>query len=267
MKKRFILFLLPLCLLLGALSGCKITYNEPIISYNHASKYTTGEGQTLSTVTAVDIDWVNGDINVTGGEGDALTFTEQVFRTLQDEEIMRWWLEDTTLHIRYAKSGYRSKSAPNKTLFVTLPKNCSLQELDAKGVSSNVKIENLTAAKIDVESHNGVIRLENVKASTEIKTQIVYGITEIVCTLVPCAKINAECVSGDIIITLPLNASFVASLQSQKGSCSCAFADLEEKNKIYSCAVSEGAAVESLANPPCRIEAQCVSGRAIIKKP
>ena len=73
-------------------------------------------------VKAVEIDWVNGSIELSQSSGDTLSVSESG-TDLADNQKMRWKLDGGTLRINYCKSGATTEEiAPeNKRLKVELP--------------------------------------------------------------------------------------------------------------------------------------------------
>ncbi len=219
MKKRY--FLLPLftIFLVAALfAGCdrfgnfKGTYG----SYSNASRYSAGGG-TAASVSSIDVEWVNGQVNLEYTDGNTFSFKEETDYDLESNEAvkMRWYLDGTTLKIKYAKSGAKVVDNLRKTLTVTVPESAVLQELDVETVSANIDCD-LNARKADFETVSGKINFSNAAVTNTLKFDTVSGDVNYVANTLP-ASLNAETVSGDLRFTFPESASFSVKFESVSG--------------------------------------------------
>lgn len=115
-------------------------------------------------VSAVSIDWSAGDIDVISGEGGSLLIEETSKKEIADEDRLRWYLDGSTLYIRYssAKSFFHFGKSLDKHLTVTLPESSRLEKLEidssAGDVNTAVSAENL---EIDCSAGDAVIRTED----------------------------------------------------------------------------------------------------------
>ena len=177
MKKLFSI-LLAVLMLLG-LSGCVVI--RTVTKYANADKYTAG-GFTYdaSAVKRVELEWAAGDVTLKHGSG-TLSVSESGGDALATSERLHWWLDGTTLRIKYCESGYTHIiPSRNKHLTLELPVNdrvdlkidiasgeiradaLYVNSLDVKTASGGVAIDVLDAGEAHIDSASGGIRLGTV---------------------------------------------------------------------------------------------------------
>lgn len=255
MKKKLIITLIVLSLL-SVLCGCAAgSYLSDGIKYANAANYTAGAGEAAS-VSSIEIDWIAGAVNVQYGETQAVTFSESTTAELSEDEVMHWWLDGATLHLKFAKSGYRANNVPQKTLTLTLPQSFVLSELDIEAVSANVTVTGISVAKLDIETVSGNVTASGVTAARELDFQTVSGNVTADLSALP-AEIDCETVSGDMTLMLEQTAPFYAEFETVSGKFTCAFGDPVKSGKKYTAGI---------VGAPCRIEAETVSGNFTIRE-
>lgn len=220
MKKRY--FLLPLFTIFFAaalFTGCDRfgNFNGSYGSYSNFSRYTVGNG-TAANVSSIDVEWVNGQVNLEYTDGNEISFQEQTDYDLESNEDvkMRWYLDGTTLKIKYAKSGAKIVDNLRKTLRVTVPNGTALQELDVETVSANIDCT-VNARSADFETVSGKINFSNAVVTSNLKFETVSGDVKYSAQTLP-SEIDAETVSGNMLFTLPLNSSFRVEFDSVSGN-------------------------------------------------
>ena len=255
MKKKLVLMLIILSLLsvlCGCTAGSSLTNGR---KYANAANYTAGAGE-AAAVSSIDIEWIAGAVNVQYGETQTVTFSESTSAELKEDEVMHWWLDGTTLRLKFAKSGYRANNVPQKTLTVTLPQTLLLNEVEIEAVSANVTATGISAGKFDIETVSGNVTASGVTASRELDFKTVSGNVHATLSTLP-AEIDCETVSGDTTLTFDRSASFYVEFETVSGNFTCAFAEPVKSGKHYT-AGTVGA--------PCRIEGETVSGNFAIQE-
>ena len=86
--------------LLPVFVGCSIT---DAYVYENAGKYTAGNG-TAADITNVEIDWIDGSVEVFYDDVEDVTFYEEAQESLSLEETLHYWVENSTLHIKFGKA-------------------------------------------------------------------------------------------------------------------------------------------------------------------
>lgn len=189
--KRIIAALLA-CLLL-AFMGC---ISLASIRYSDADRYTAGNfTYDGSKVTAVEIDWVSGSITLKNGKG-TLSVSETSEKQLSEEDQMHWWIDGTTLRIRYCKSGKKINLVGDllekKDLTVELPAFADLSIDVAAGkivaedmldvgtfkvntASGGASIGFLSAKEVDIDTASGAWEFGMVSVSGEFDVDTASG--------------------------------------------------------------------------------------------
>ena len=200
--KRFIALLLAGLMLFG-FAGCirisGLSCTTPI-RYSDANKYTAGSFTYESDkVEKVEIEWMSGGIKLLNGKG-TLSVTESGAGELSEEEQMHWWLDGTTLRIKFCKSGYQCDFTKafnqKKELTVELP---DFVDLDIDVASGKVSAENmLNLGKLELKTASGGTDIKYLSAK-EVKVDAASGRTAFGAVTVSAAfKVNTA--SGGLTV-------------------------------------------------------------------
>ena len=275
---------LGLCIaVVGALMGGRIsdlrnTYYDGR-EWHHGDaldgSYTGGEIRVPAEgITALDIDWVAGDVKIMVTDGEEIVVTEHVDRGIPAEYALQ--LEaDNTLRIRYSNDVW-GIDMPEKDLTVLLPRTVAenLTAVDLSGVSANfavgkltvrdafsfdttsgkLKTEVLTAtgAKADVSSVSGDIELDG--SFREVKAGSTSGEIDLMLRNAP-AAVEVSTVSGEVDVELPAGTGFTLDYSTVSGELEYDFPLTKSKDGKYVC--GDGA---------CRIEVGTTSGSLSVER-
>lgn len=134
-------------------------------------------------INAIDIEWVDGNVNIEYYDDDEIHFEET-----SSKYPMIYKVENNTLHIdEYSTNKISSlKGFRKKDLTVKLPKDRELVKLNLEIVSSNINANDLNAKVVELDSVSGNT---NLSFATQPR------------------DIEIESVSGDINIALPSDIS------------------------------------------------------------
>ncbi len=127
------------------------------IEYANADRYTAGDATVTDRVENLLVDWTAGEVSIAYHSGSGIIITETANKALDDGDKLRWWLDGTTLRIRYAKAGLRFSFGLEKKLTVSLPEGMVLKSADISSTSGNLKIPALAAEEIRLGSTSGGI--------------------------------------------------------------------------------------------------------------
>ncbi len=133
----------------------------PVIISNDLDDYTVGAGEVAADeVNSLEIDWVNGSINVEYYDGSTVSFTET--EQSNPDRQLRYKVKDGTLEIIFCKEAISGIDGLNidsysKDLTVYIPSGKELTELDVDNVSAKATLNQITANKIDVDTVSGSI--------------------------------------------------------------------------------------------------------------
>lgn len=207
-KKTLIVLLIALCLVLCSCGFRSGTYS--------AWGYNVGEGHISSRVKNVEINWVDGSVQVAYHGSDEIAFSETAERHVNKDGELRWKLDGETLRIEYAAPGFHSWISPEKHLTLMLPEGMKLDTLKISAVSAQVQAGELLAGEADTQSVSGDVQLEFANAPQKVEANTVSGGVELHFAKAP-GIIKADAVSGSITVSLPEDAGFTADVDSVSG--------------------------------------------------
>ena len=196
------------------------------IEYANADKYTIGDTTVTGRVENLFVDWTSGEVNIEHHAGEGIFISETANKALAEDDKLRWWLDGTTLRIRYAKSGLRLSFNLEKKLTVSLPEGTVLNSADLSTTSGDLKIPALAADEIRLGSTSGNIfavtsgakKLTasstsgdvNVEQSTDTDTADLGSTSgSIACKLGHVKTLTAGSTSGSISVTVTGSAGYV----------------------------------------------------------
>ena len=275
---------LGLCIaVVGALMGGRIsdlrnTYYDGR-EWHHGDaldgSYTGGEIRVpAEDITALDIDWVAGDVKIMVTDGEEIVVTEHVDRGIPEEYAL--CVEtDNTLRIRYSNDVW-GIDMPEKDLTVLLPRTVAenLTAVDLSGVSADFAVDRLTVrdafsfdtasgklktealtatgAKADVNSVSGDIELDG--SFREVKAGSTSGEIDLMLRNAP-AAVEVSTVSGEVDVELPAGTGFTLDYSTVSGELECDFPLTKSVDGKFVC--GDGA---------CRIEVGTTSGSLSVER-
>lgn len=148
-------------------------------AFDHSDEYTAGDFSTNSEVKALDIDWTSGSVTVSHHDQSDVTVTETYNGSLKDAQKLQTWLEGSTLHIRYCKSGLNfNLKNPQKHLEIKLPEGVDLDSLKCDCTSADTSFSEISADSFEVDITSGTLLFDDCTAD----------------------KFNIDSTSGDITV-------------------------------------------------------------------
>ena len=199
--------------------------------------YTVGQGTVpVNRVTAIDLDWIDGEVEVLLCHDTFISLTETSAEELSESARLRWMVDtDGTLHIKYRKSSWFfgiGSSGRDKKLTLRIPEAflSDLQSLDIQVESSEVSVRQISAASFSFESASGDLTVADCDfGSAEVDS--ISGDLDLRFPVCP-AEASVSTVSGDVILYLPDSASFALAWDTVSGKFSHDFA-LSEAESVY----------------------------------
>ncbi len=218
--------------------------------YDNAGDYHVGGGSyAAKDITAIDIDWIAGSVNIELYDGNQVQFSETSDKELPEAHRMRYLLTNGKLSLQYCESGPQL-NVPSKTLTVRLPKSIALNTLDIESVSARVSVNasGMTIPALDIESVSGRVDISILRADSlalqsvsgsvyltgafrSIDLESVSGSAHLMLTETP-ERLRTESVSGNVEITVPEGSGFTAKLSSVSGSITCDFGERKSRKEI-----------------------------------
>ena len=221
---------------MGTLTGCTALRAG---AYANADRYTAGDAEFTEPIDRIEIDWASGSVRILSHPGSTVLLSEEAEADMPEELRVRWWLEGSTLHVKFAASGARQRLTDrwHKALTLRLPEALSLGDVEIRAASANIEAETVAAKEIDVStasgdmnlrcaanairlnSASGDIHLDQLDSAGEVSIESASG--RIDANLTHVDDVRLEAASGRI----DLSAASVDSLSAKtaSGDISCTF--------------------------------------------
>lgn len=236
---------------LAGMTACK---NDEYFVYDNAGRYTMGAANVSGNVTDLDIDWLCGSVNVAYADVETVTFSETSDKSLMTETTVHYWLENTTLHIKYGKSGIKLTNAetPNKDLTVLLPTSLTLDELEIESVEADITLTDLRLNDVEISNVAGDLNATFVS----LKDFALSAVSGNATMRFETAPLEGEYsnVHGDLTMYLPENTGFTLEVHKLNGAFNSEF-DTVKQGDSYVC-----------GNGVNEYEFETVSGSVTLKK-
>ncbi len=250
--KRIFAILLTGLLLLSAIGCVRISCSVPV-RYSNADKYTAGNFTYEETkVKKVEIEWLAGSVTLRNGKG-TLSVSESGEQDLSEEEQMHWWIDGTTLRIKFCKSGKELSLSKmeKKDLTVELPafvdlkldvasgkivsKNMlNLGTFDLEKASGSANIRFLSAEKVKIETASGATAFGKVSVAGTFEIDTASG--GLTVDEINANEIDVDSASGGI--TLGIADASNVRINSTSGSVKITLSDKKAGARIRFDAVS-----------------------------
>ena len=250
LRKRILWIMMSGILSLSAFGGCTVMGRYE--RYENAAFYTAGSfTYNAEDVKAVEIDWVNGSVEIVQTDSAELSVTEDSIKDIH--KTFHHYLDGTTLKIKFCESGAKTNvEGKYKNLRVEIPASI---HLEIESVSAPITIGEATLSSLSVETVSGKLTAENVHTS-RLEIDSVSADIELGLSAQTIAEI--ETVSGDITLSLLKNMGATIVFETLSGK----FATEREYGK----AGKKRYDILGDANiSVCEIEIDTVSGDLFIK--
>ena len=178
--------------------------------------YEIGSGSILSdNVTRIDVDWIDGEVQIVTCEDRYLSLTESADEDLPESAELRWRVDENgTLSVKYRKSSWFfgiGTSNRNKTLILRVPERL-LPQLESVSVdvnTSDVTVSGLCASSFSFASKSG--NLETAYCDFQ--------------------QMSMETQGGRLVLGMPSDAAFVLDWESKGGKLASDYAYQNEGNR------------------------------------
>ncbi len=162
--KRSLAKILVIAMLAAALAVAFSACNDKVVTYavNYdETGYVASETFSADGITALDIEWLAGEVSVTVDENaTAISLGEFASANRGEDLVMRLLQKDGTLFVKCAKAGsYQLKGGAVKTLNVTVPPYVCLDSLNVKGISVTVRSHDVMFKRASVDTHSGAVSI------------------------------------------------------------------------------------------------------------
>lgn len=226
-------------------------------------------------IREIDIEWVAGTITIEPANVDSIQVTES--NPKESRHVMVWKQTNDKLVVRFSEDntfdfnfGITIMDIDSKDLTVLVPMGWECDSLEVAAASAALKVKNLAIREVDFDGASGVCEFENCiveeldldTASGDIfftgsleKLDCDAASASVTATFHNVPKlIDMDSMSGDLDITLPSSAGFIASLDALSSDFHCDL-DYYQKNEEY-----------HRGNGECRITMDAMSGDLYIRE-
>ena len=229
-------------------------FNAMGMTYEHEDRYTAGDTVLTGQVRNLDIQWVNGKVNLVHHSGSTFELKETSSKPISADMQMRWWLDGDTLRVRYAKSGFRLSWNQEKELTLTLPERLALDSVDISTVSGEIGLPGLKADRVTLSSVSGDQALELPGRASAVAMSSVSG--GLRADIAETPELSMASTSGRISARVPVSGRI--KLSTVSGAVSLGTGTAED----ISLATTSGSVTAALPGTPgFTAELTTVSGR------
>lgn len=215
-----------------------------------------------TTLREIEVDWTSGPVKLEFYSGDTIQITETAKRELKEDEKLLLELSGGKLSIHWNSAWLDFNIMPDdsKQLEIRIPEQFAdtLESVDIDTASSDIVMQDLTAAEIRFETVSGDIEISNITAEN-LKLDTTSG-TVTGSGLTGTKSLRVGCVSGDMALT-GMEAG-ILELDSTSGR-------IEAEGKAEEAAFDSvsGEIIAALRNQPEKLTAESVSGSMEITLP
>ena len=200
--KICIALLIVICAVNG-LIGCQINGNIVGISdyyYEDSEKYSVGEAELTETVENIKINWPVGSVTIMPHNSNAVSFSENSQMKLTEDKMLHYYLDNTTLHIKFVACGKWDLSKIHKDLTILISEKLVLSNLKVFTLSANVKLTDIGVSEnVTINTLSGETEAKFLEPLNEFNVDTTSGSFKIVAPSV--SRFEAVAVSGDISLT------------------------------------------------------------------
>ena len=190
-----------LAALIMAFSACQITgCNYTSLEYDDAIKYKKGGASIEGTISAIDVEWLTGSVQIEYNDQEEISFYESANEEIDDKHQLRYYVEGDELHIKFGRQGKYTLGigAINKDLVICIPRGMVLDKIEVESVSADITTKGtLDFKNASFEAVSGDITVLIGKAD-DVDAETVSG--KISASMKAVSKAEISTASGNITI-------------------------------------------------------------------
>lgn len=243
---KFVVVCIGVAGLLLGITACSAGRTLP---YANAECYSAGDTSFSEPIEHLDIDWVSGKVNIVTHSDSSVLLSEETDFSKTDDMRVHWWLDGTTLRVRFSAPGVRFSMFHHekKELTIRIPETMNLAEITVNAASADVTVDGPIKAEtfsvstasgemdiscesneIDLGSASGDIKLEQIGKTALVQVHTASGNIE--SSFERCEKADFDSASGKIDVVANELSGFSAN--SASGDISC-----EMKKAVSKCEI------------------------------
>lgn len=176
-KKAIVLLVLIAMGMTLCLSGCQKTraMGGGLSKVEPSENDLVGAAELSEAVESIDISWSAGTVTIMTSNASTVFFSEESDKELTDDTRLRYWLDGTTLRIRFCRSEQWLLNDLKKDLTVTVPENVKLAGLNVNSVSAAIDMDAVQAESVEVSTTSGSVRLTDCVVTEQMTFNSVSG--------------------------------------------------------------------------------------------
>ena len=157
--KKILVFAALTAIALAAMCGMTGCSYFGSVTYDNEDKYSVGNTEFTDKIENIEIDWSSGSVSVVSHSGNTFMLSEKEEDGIPEDLRVRWWLDGTTLRVKFAASGagLRMFDTWHKDLTLTVPEAISLDEVVIRAASAEIDAVDLVAETLSVSTASGNI--------------------------------------------------------------------------------------------------------------
>lgn len=155
--KKIVVFVMLAAIMLAAICGMTGCSYFGSVTYTNSEKYSVGDAEITDKIENIEIDWPSGSVSVVSHSKDSFQVSEKAKDSISEDLRVHWWLEGTTLHVKFAASGasLRWFNTGHKELTLTVPEALSFDNVVIRAASAEIEAVNLAAETLSVSTASG----------------------------------------------------------------------------------------------------------------
>lgn len=170
--KKVLVFAVLAAISLSALCGLSGCSYSGSVTYANSDKYSVGNTEITDKIESIEIDWLSGSISLVSHSEDTVLLSEWDEESIPEDMRVRWWVDGSTLRVRFAASGagVRTFGSFHKDLTLTLPETLAFENVTIRAASAEIDADRLTAGTLSVSTASGNINISGEANTVELNS-------------------------------------------------------------------------------------------------
>ena len=258
--KKIVVFIILSTIVLAAMCGLTGCSAFGSVTYANSDQYSVGDTEITDKIENIEIDWPSGSVSVVSHSGNTFLLSEKAEDKIPEDLRVHWWLDGTTLHVKFAASGagLRLFHTWHKDLTLTVPEALSFDDVVICAASAEIDASDLAAETLSVSTASGNVSISC--AANTIKLNSASGNIQLTQTG-NAGEVSIDTTSGKI--NADLSQADTASFETSSGKIKVTAASVDS----LSAKSTSGAVSCALEATPSECKLHAVSGEVTLILP